>query len=167
MDTSNLVNNDDQCVVWSRKIWLELLNCSDPVELKSLMSRIALPNYTWLRKPQVGLYMVRGRTGGSGSTFNLGEVPVTRCVLRIDSNAHFPIVGISYTLGRAPAHATLCAMADAMLQDRVTTEVLQNDVLAALLSSRDAKNQRRQAEVQSTRVEFFSVARESRAGEAS
>ncbi|MBD0276138.1 MAG: phosphonate C-P lyase system protein PhnG, partial [Acetobacteraceae bacterium] len=42
-----------------------------------------LPPHTRLRGPQTGLVMVRGRQGGDGAAFNLGEMTVTRCVVGI------------------------------------------------------------------------------------
>ena len=43
-----------------------------------------LPRAHCLRPPETGLVMVRGRMGGSGGKFNLGEVAVTRCAVRLD-----------------------------------------------------------------------------------
>ncbi len=36
-----------------------------------------------LRGPEAGLVMARGRTGGGGAPFNLGEVTVARCTVRL------------------------------------------------------------------------------------
>jgi alpha-D-ribose 1-methylphosphonate 5-triphosphate synthase subunit PhnG len=47
----------------------------------------SLPSYVWLRRPEIGLAMVRARTGGTGQQFNLGEMSVTRCALRLTSGA--------------------------------------------------------------------------------
>jgi alpha-D-ribose 1-methylphosphonate 5-triphosphate synthase subunit PhnG len=41
--------------------------------------------YDLVRQPETGLVMVRGRMGGTGSPFNLGEVTVTRCVVRLET----------------------------------------------------------------------------------
>jgi alpha-D-ribose 1-methylphosphonate 5-triphosphate synthase subunit PhnG len=165
MLNSESIENSSFVMRNSRKEWLELLSASDPVELRSLMSAIARPNFTWLRKPQMGLYMVRGQIGGNGGAFNLGEVPVTRCVLRVLSNTTNPTIGVGYTLGRAPDHATLCAIADALLQDSASARRLQDEVLAPLTRTRESLNRQRYADSQATRVEFFSVARESPLGE--
>ena len=37
------------------------------------------PAYRMLRWPETGLVMVRGRAGGTGTRFNVGEMTVTRC----------------------------------------------------------------------------------------
>lgn len=155
----------DQPDAGQRKAWLELLCTSHPENLKNLMDPIAQPAFQWLRKPQIGLYMVRGRMGGDGNPFNLGEVSVTRCVLRVDSGGTDGIVGLGYTLGRKPAHAALCAMADAMLQNADTASTIRNQVLAPLELGRTKAAQQAHAHAQATRVEFYSVARESGIGE--
>ena len=41
------------------------------------------PGFDWLRRPETGAVMVRGRMGGTGAPFNLGEMTVTRCSLTI------------------------------------------------------------------------------------
>ncbi|MEE4301615.1 MAG: phosphonate C-P lyase system protein PhnG, partial [Pseudomonadales bacterium] len=43
------------------------------------------PDYEMLRPAEIGLVMVRGRTGGVGDRFNLGEMTVTRCAVRLAS----------------------------------------------------------------------------------
>ena len=55
-----------------------------------------LPAWRHLRQPETGLVMVRGRTGGAGQPFNLGEMTVTRCAVRLDDGT----VGLVVTLGR-------------------------------------------------------------------
>ena len=70
----------------------------------------------WLRKPETGLMMVQGRAGGTGERFNLGEITVTRCALRLaGADAQAP-VGVAYVVGRDHRQAQLAAMADALLQ---------------------------------------------------
>ncbi|MCL2875835.1 MAG: phosphonate C-P lyase system protein PhnG, partial [Betaproteobacteria bacterium] len=41
-------------------------------------------SYTFLRRPEIGLVMLEGRAGNSGQRFNLGEMLITRCVLRLE-----------------------------------------------------------------------------------
>ncbi|KAI9549198.1 hypothetical protein GHT06_006611 [Daphnia sinensis] len=54
----------------------------------------------WLRKPETGLMMVQGRAGGTGERFNLGEITVTRCALRLSGDSIDAAVGVAYVLGR-------------------------------------------------------------------
>ena len=49
-----------------------------------------LPDYRVLRGPEAGLVMVRGRTGGGGAPFNLGEMTATRCTVRTETRLRRP-----------------------------------------------------------------------------
>ena len=74
--------------------------------------RHGVPGYTFVRKPEVGLVMVRGRAGGTGMQFNVGELPVARCSVRLDDGT----VGHAYVGGRSLRHAEIAAVLDALLQ---------------------------------------------------
>ncbi|MDN6882009.1 phosphonate C-P lyase system protein PhnG [Variovorax sp. CAN2819] len=113
----------------------------------------------WLRAPETGLVMVQGRAGGSGERFNLGEVTVTRCALRL-GEAGSP-VGVAYVMGRSHRHAQLAAVADALLQDPAQQPALDAQLLAPVRSHLELRRAKRQASAQSSKVEFFTVARES------
>ena len=56
-----------------------------------------LPEHDLLRGPESGLVMVRGRAGGSGNAFNLGEMTVTRCTVRTGDGT----LGHAYVSGTA------------------------------------------------------------------
>ena len=71
-----------------------------------------LPPHELLRAPEIGAVMVRGRIGGSGQPFNLGEMTVTRCALRLASGA----VGHGHVQGRDKDHARRAAVLDALMQ---------------------------------------------------
>ena len=64
--------------------------------------------HRFIRPAQVGMVMVRGRMGGSGAPFNLGEMTVTRCVVQLADGRS----GHSYVAGRSKRHAELAALAD-------------------------------------------------------
>ena len=62
--------------------------------------------------------MVRGRIGGDGAPFNLGEATVSRAAVRLATGE----VGFGYTLGRDREKARLIALCDALVQsDRFAT----------------------------------------------
>ena len=83
-------------------------------ELEAALAQLGeLPAAEELRPPQTGLVMLRGRMGGSGPAFNVGEATVTRAALRLQSGA----IGFSYLLGRSHRRARLAALVDAMGQD--------------------------------------------------
>jgi alpha-D-ribose 1-methylphosphonate 5-triphosphate synthase subunit PhnG len=106
--------------------------------------------------------MVQGRAGGSGERFNLGEVTVTRCALRLHGVApEDAAVGVGYVLGRSHRHAQLVAVADALLQDPAQQDGLAVRLLAPARQHLAGQRARRHARAQASRVEFFTVARES------
>lgn len=98
--------------------------------------------------------MVRARAGGSGAQFNLGEMSITRCALRLQSGE----TGIAYVAGRHPRHAELAAVFDALMQspqrDAVHAAVLQP--IEQALAARDAELR---AQAALTKVEFMTMVR--------
>ena len=42
-------------------------------------------SYTFLRRPEAGLVMLEDRAGNSGQRFNLGEMLITRYVVRLEA----------------------------------------------------------------------------------
>ena len=117
-----------------------------------------LPTYSWLRQPETGLMMIRGRIGGDGEPFNLGEVPVTRCVLRLNAE-RIACVGVGYVMGRSRRHAEMVALYDALLQ--TSFRLSRGDaVLARITQQRAQRRDDNAARANATKVEFFTVARE-------
>lgn len=107
-----------------------------------------------LRRPETGLVMVRGRIGGDGAPFNLGEATVTRAAVRIDGGEN----GFAYHLGRDAARARLAATLDALWQTpayRARTEAALSSVRARL----DGERRRRERQTAATRVNFFTMVR--------
>jgi alpha-D-ribose 1-methylphosphonate 5-triphosphate synthase subunit PhnG len=104
--------------------------------------------------------MVQGRVGGTGERFNLGEVTVTRCALRLSGAATDAPVGVSYVLGRNHHQAQLAAVADALLQDPTQLATLQASLLTPLRDHLQAQQAARHARAQTTKVDFLTVARE-------
>jgi alpha-D-ribose 1-methylphosphonate 5-triphosphate synthase subunit PhnG len=113
------------------------------------------PVITHLRQPETGLAMVRGRAGGTGAPFNLGEMTVTRCAVRLAGGE----VGICYAAGRDPRHAELAAMFDGLLQSDPQHSVARA-LLDAIAARRAAEADRHAAQVAATRVEFYTMVRE-------
>ena len=102
--------------VTKRARWISLLARAEPAELdNALKSLEETPGYDLLRPPECGLVMVRGRAGGTGAPFNLGEMTVTRCAVALDTGE----TGFGYVAGRAQRHAELAALFDALLQEPV------------------------------------------------
>jgi alpha-D-ribose 1-methylphosphonate 5-triphosphate synthase subunit PhnG len=147
----------------TRAEWMALLARAP----ESLLEQALLPlqpacRIEWLRRPETGLYMVQGRAGGTGERFNLGEVTVTRCTLRASVEAYPTVpVGVAYVLGRSHRLAELAALADALLQAPAHHAGLEAGLLHPIRQHLALKQARHQARVQSTKVDFFTVARES------
>lgn len=114
----------------------------------------------WLRRPETGLMMVQGRAGGSGERFNLGEVTITRCALRLKHGGATSPVGVAYVLGRKHRQAQWAAMADALLQDPAQHAPLEASLLAPLRQYLQTQLSQRQQRARSTQVDFLTVARE-------
>ena len=108
-----------------------------------------------LRGPEIGLVAVRGRIGGGGAPFNVGEATVTRATVRLATGE----VGHAYLLGRDGERARLAATIDALLQRAETAGEVEERVLAPLRALQAAEENRRRAETAATKVDFFTVAR--------
>ncbi len=114
----------------------------------------ALPPHTRLRGPEVGLAMVRGRAGGTGAAFNLGEMTVTRCTVRDEAGR----LGHAVIAGRDPRQAELAAALDAALQDPARQDRLQRAVIAPLHAAQQAARAAMAGKAAATRVAFFTLA---------
>lgn len=138
-----------------RRRWLSVLATAQPADLESAWAALERPpSWVWVRRPETGMTMVRGRAGGSGAAFNLGEMTVTRCALRLDAGP----LGIAYVRGRDHRHAELAAAFDALLQTPERHDEIRCQVIAPLegkARERLAAQARRTA---ATRVDFFTMA---------
>jgi alpha-D-ribose 1-methylphosphonate 5-triphosphate synthase subunit PhnG len=112
-----------------------------------------VPRYKVLRGPEAGLVMVRGRTGGGGAPFNLGEMTVTRCAVRTDAG----LMGHAYVAGRNERLAELAALTDALLQDPVRQPALLRQVIEPLADLQEARRAEIAAKAAATRVQFFAM----------
>lgn len=115
----------------------------------------SLPEAAPVRGPEIGLVMVRGRIGGDGAPFNLGEAAVTRATVRLASGA----VGHAYALGQDRAKARLCAVLAAMWSEGARRTDIEAHVLAPLAEARADEVSRVKREAAATRVDFFTMVR--------
>jgi alpha-D-ribose 1-methylphosphonate 5-triphosphate synthase subunit PhnG len=99
--------------------------------------------------------MLRGRIGGDGSPFNLGEATVTRAALKLASGE----VGFGYVLGRDLAKARLVALCDSLVQNPDYCDRIERDVVAPIRARLDAARELKAQQVAATRVEFFTLVR--------
>jgi alpha-D-ribose 1-methylphosphonate 5-triphosphate synthase subunit PhnG len=118
-----------------------------------------LPTYTFLRSPEIGLAMVRGRVDGTGAPFNLGEMTLTRCVVQMAVPTAPAIAGFGYVAGRSRRHAELAAVCDALLQHPDWQALVCEQVLQPLEAAAQARRETQAAQSEATRVNFFTLLR--------
>ncbi len=108
-----------------------------------------------LRPAETGLVMLRGRIGGGGAAFNVGEATVTRAAVKLASGEQ----GFAYVLGRDARKARLAAICDALWQAADFRDRLEQYVLAPLRKVRQERSDRARAQTAATRVDFFTLVR--------
>jgi alpha-D-ribose 1-methylphosphonate 5-triphosphate synthase subunit PhnG len=140
----------------ARQRWMGVLAKADPGALEASWSALAPPpGYEILRAAEIGLVMVRGRIAGTGAPFNLGEMTMTRCALRLENGP----TGFGHVAGRNRRHAELAALFDAMLQDARWRDELECELIAPLAEAQMTKRATRAAEAAATRVDFLTMVR--------
>ncbi len=140
----------------ARARWMSALAQAEPGWLEAARERLdPAPRYRLLRAPETGLVMVKGRVGGTGTPFNLGEMTVTRCSVEL----HDGRVGHAYVAGRNGRHAENAAVFDALLQDASRRPALESRVIEPLLATREARHREVRARAAATRVDFFTMVR--------
>jgi alpha-D-ribose 1-methylphosphonate 5-triphosphate synthase subunit PhnG len=138
-----------------RQAAMAVLAHSDAADIAGLLDAIAVPSYDNLREGENGLVMVRGRIGGDGAPFNLGEATVSRAAVRLATGE----VGFGYTLGRDREKARLIALCDALVQSNEFADAVEAGVLAPLRAAMISKQNRKAAETAATRVDFYTLVR--------
>ena len=138
-----------------RKAAMAVLAHSDAADLAARLDGLALPAYENLREPENGLVMVRGRVGGDGAPFNLGEATVSRAAVRLATGE----VGFGYTLGRDRQKAQMIALCDALIQAADHAGAIETQVLAPLRAAIASERNRKAAETAATRVDFYTLVR--------
>lgn len=139
-----------------RQTWMAILAKSSLADLEQQIKTLGhLPTYTFLRKSEIGLAMIRGRAGGTGQAFNLGEMTVTRCVIKMEEN----IQGFGYVGGRSKRHAELAAVCDGLLQQEKWFQKVSDRVIQPLKAKYSDRQQKQQSQTDATKVEFFTMLR--------
>ena len=136
----------------ARKTWIATLAKSVPARLAALLP--GLPDHCLLRSPEVGAVMVRGRAGATGVPFNLGEMTVTRCSVRLQDGP----VGHAWVQGRDKDHARRAAVVDALMQTEAADQV-RAAILIPLAAEALAARAQRADRAASTKVDFFTMVR--------
>jgi len=140
----------------ARRRWMSVLAKADSDELETVWTELGrVPDYRVLRGPEIGLVMVRGRAGGTGARFNLGEMTVTRCTVELADGA----VGHAYVRGRRRRHAEIAAVVDALLQNPTVRARVGERVVERLAAEQAARRRTAEARSAATRVDFLTLVR--------
>ncbi|ABC88992.1 C-P (carbon-phosphorus) lyase component protein [Rhizobium etli CFN 42] len=142
--------------VAERKRAADLLARAERSELQAVWDALPQKPVAYpVRGPETGLVMVRGRIGGGGAPFNLGEVTVTRATVRLESGS----IGHAQALGTDREKARLAAIFDALWQEETTREFIEQALLSPIAARIAAADHRKADETAATRVDFFTMVR--------
>ncbi|POT57093.1 phosphonate C-P lyase system protein PhnG [Citrobacter amalonaticus] len=140
----------------TRQRWMRALAYSSAEALNGRLQALKLSvEYALIRAPETGLMQIQARMGGTGNRFFAGDTTLTRAVVRLKSGT----LGYSYLLGRNKQHAEQCAVIDALLQEHTHFQNLMETLITPLEAERDALMSARRAEVNASRVDFFTLVR--------
>ncbi len=139
-----------------RKRVVDLLARAELDDLTRVWDDVApQPEMQMLRGPEIGLVMVRGRIGGGGAPFNLGEATVSRATVRLGNG----VVGHGHVLGANLKRAKLAAVFDALWQDPAHRPLVEAQLLQPVAARIVEEKQKKSEEVAATRVDFFTMVR--------
>jgi alpha-D-ribose 1-methylphosphonate 5-triphosphate synthase subunit PhnG len=143
-------------ILAERQRWMSVLAKAPPLALETLWGSIETkPDWTYLRQPETGMVMLRGRAGGTGQRFNLGEMTMTRCAVRLPDGR----VGHGYVGGRDREHATRAALVDALMQDAAQRDALDAAIIAPLEQAAREARETASRKAAATKVDFFTMVR--------
>jgi alpha-D-ribose 1-methylphosphonate 5-triphosphate synthase subunit PhnG len=114
-----------------------------------------LPPATPVRGPEIGMVMLRGRAGGGGAPFNLGEATVTRATIKLGGGE----VGHAVILGRDTEKARMVAHLDALAQRSEWAQRIEHGVVTPALAALQAERTKEAEQAEATRVDFFTMVR--------
>jgi alpha-D-ribose 1-methylphosphonate 5-triphosphate synthase subunit PhnG len=99
--------------------------------------------------------MVKGRIGGGGAPFNLGEATVSRASVRLSDGR----IGHGYRLGTDRKATSLSAVLEAVAQDEAVRAALETQLFAPIEARLLADAEKLEAETAATKVDFFTMVR--------
>ena len=149
------VGGSDEGRKAQRKAAMAVLAHATLEEIAGHLAALPLPAHENLRDAENGLVMLRGRIGGDGAPFNLGEATVSRAAVRLASGE----VGFGYTLGRDRDKARMIALCDAMVQSSEFADCVEAEVIAPLRAVLLARRRQKDTETAATRVDFYTMVR--------
>ena len=139
-----------------RRAFMAILAAANIEEITTGLQRVAADiAFFQLRRPETGLVMLRGRMGGNGSAFNIGEATVTRANVRLESGE----TGFACILGRNPEKANAAALADALWQKAEFTQRLHAEITVPVQRRLMLEARIKTEETAATKVNFFTMVR--------
>lgn len=149
--------SDNNADIFSRKNVLDILAAASADILAEQYEALepTLPTAVPVRGPEIGAVMIRGKVGGGGAAFNLGEASVTRATVKLASGE----IGHAIILGRDERKARIVAHLDALRQIPDWVGQIDSKIVRPALDAMHAETLRRAEETEATRVDFFTVAR--------
>ena len=152
--------NEPALATMARQGWIAVLARAHLAELEAAWETLPdRPDYSLLRPIETGLAMVRGRIGGTGQPFNLGEMTMTRAAVQLRLPAGESVIGFAHITGRQTRRAELAALFDALLQLRERRHAIAERVIAPLAARQSGDKAALARKVAASKVEFFTVVR--------
>ena len=140
----------------TRQHWMSVLAHCGPASLEAKMVALNITaQYEVIRAAETGLVQLQGRMGATGERFFAGDATLTRAAVRLSNGT----LGYSWILGRDKPHAERCALLDALLQQPSHYQTLIETLITPLEADRTARIAARQAEINASRVDFFTLVR--------
>ena len=138
-----------------RSKWMSILSKSSDKSLANLFQSTEIYSaYKILKKPEIGSVMVRGKIGGTGELFNVGEVTITRCSILLNTGK----MGFSYIQGRNKKKAITAAICDALMQTHLSPQI-RNKILIPLIKEEELRKKNIAKKAKATKVDFFTLVR--------
>jgi alpha-D-ribose 1-methylphosphonate 5-triphosphate synthase subunit PhnG len=139
-----------------RQSTMAILVAASAAELAAAEAAVGpLPGFRHLRRPEAGLLMLRGRIGGEGARFNLGEATVTRCLVVTEAGTE----GAAYHLGRDLVKAEKAALFEALAREPRWRDKIEAALLAPVKARIAQERRSKTAATAASRVEFFTMVR--------
>jgi alpha-D-ribose 1-methylphosphonate 5-triphosphate synthase subunit PhnG len=111
--------------------------------------------FKFLKKPEIGMAMVRAQAGNGGENFNMGEMTMTRCVIQLDSDE----IGYGYVAGRSKKKSELIALIDACWQKQSLKITIEEKIIEPLYNIEKNKEQKIKENTKASKVNFYTMVR--------
>jgi alpha-D-ribose 1-methylphosphonate 5-triphosphate synthase subunit PhnG len=150
-----IANQPDSQSQSARAEWMSVLAQAAEADLSHHWRRFRKkPGFAFLKKPEHGCILLRGRIGGDGPPFHCGEMTVTRCVIQLDDGR----IGVAYVPGRSHDHAITAAVLDALMQADDAPGLRARRIVEALRLCALERRAEVTAKTRATKVEFAMTA---------